>query len=438
MVRKRRNSLLRVFLNGRSVGLLTRKSSGAIHFHYDHDWLSWEHALPVSLSLPLREDAYIGAPVITFFDNLLPDNDTIRQQIAGRIAAEGTDAFSLLSALGRDCVGALQFLDENTDEFKLKVINGAPVSDTQIGQVLGDLKAAPLGLDESEDFRISIAGAQEKTALLRWNGNWYKPLGTTPTTHIFKPSIGQLPNGIDLSDSVENEYFCLKWCKALGLPSANVEMAEFNGRKTLIVERFDRRWTLDGRLLRLPQEDCCQALSVPWAIKYESHGGPGIKPILDFLRASDTPTEDRRKFLMSQIAFWLLAATDGHAKNFSVFLLPGGRFHLTPLYDVISAQPSLDKHQIQRNKMKLAMAVGKNRHWPIHEIMPRHFVQSAEMSGMGAKVVKDVFDEVIANADLSTEIVISKLPVDFPEDLITSISNGIKDRLDRIKKADAG
>lgn len=433
MARHQKNSLLRVFLNGRLVGLLSRKSSGAISFNYDKEWLSWEHALPVSLSLPLREDAYVGAPVIAVFDNLLPDNDAIRQRIAQRVGAEGIDAFSLLSSLGRDCVGALQFLEDDIDSAPVGSINGAAVTDDEIGQMLSDLQGAPLGLDENDDFRISIAGAQEKTALLYWQGCWNKPIGITPTTHIFKPSIGQLPNGIDLTDSVENEFFCLKWTAALGLPSANVEMAEFNGRKTLIVERFDRRWTESGRLLRLPQEDFCQALSIPPAIKYESQKGPGIKDILDLLRASDSPTEDRKKFLMTQIAFWLLAATDGHAKNFSVFLSPGGRFHLTPLYDVLSVQPSFDRHQIQRNKMKLAMAVGSKRHWAIHEIMPRHFIQTAESCGIGAKVVEGIFDELNDKSVRAIETVLSELPAGFPEDLVVSISEGIKSRLARLR-----
>jgi serine/threonine-protein kinase HipA len=438
MADKQRNSLLRVFLNGRLVGVLTRRSSGAVHFNYDQDWLAWEHALPISLSLPLREDTYIGEPVTTFFDNLLPDNNVIRQTVAGRVGAEGIDAFSLLGSLGKDCVGALQFLPEHADAGISNNIVATPINHAKIGKMLGNLEVAPLGLDADNDFRISIAGAQEKTALLLINGVWHKPLGTTPTTHIFKPSIGRLPNGIDLSDSVENEYFCLKWLQALGLPSAKVEMTEFDGRKTLIVERFDRQWTADGRLLRLPQEDCCQALSVPWTLKYESHGGPDIKSILDLLRASDSPTEDRRKFLMSQVAFWLLAATDGHAKNFSVFLLPRGRFHLTPLYDVISAQPSIDSAQVRRNQIKLAMAVGKNRHWQIYEIMPRHFIQTAAMSGMGAKLVEDIFEELIASAELALDKVTSQLPNHFPQELVASIGNGVKERLKRIRPKGIG
>ena len=270
----------------------------------------------------------------------------MRRQIAARARAAGTDAYSLLGAIGHDCVGALQFLPPDVRPTPAGVIDAVPVSGRQIGVILDNLATAPLGITEDESFRISIAGAQEKTALLRWNGRWCKPRGTTATTHIFKPSIGKLPNGVDRTSSVENEYLCLKILNALGLPAAKAEMQTFGDRRVLIVERFDRLWTEDQRLLRLPQEDSCQALSVPPSLKYESDSGPGITDILKLLRGSDEPLLDQRSFLKANIVFWIMGATDGHAKNFSIFLSPGGRFHMTPLYDVISAQPSVDSKQI--------------------------------------------------------------------------------------------
>ena len=136
-----------------------------------------------------------------------------------------------------------------------------------------------MGLGLDEDFRISVAGAQEKTALLWHEGRWLKPRGTTPTTHLLKTQMGTLPNGLDLSLSVENEYYCLKLMGAFGLPVNAAEIQTFGRTKALVVERFDRRWTRDKRLLRLPQEDCCQALSVPPTRKYQSDGGPGIADI---------------------------------------------------------------------------------------------------------------------------------------------------------------
>ncbi len=429
MPRRRTNVPLHVFLNGRLVGLLRRESSGAIDFRYNPDWLAWEHAIPVSLSMPLREDRYIGAPVVAVFDNLLPDNRDIRDRMAARVHAEGSDAYSLLSAIGRDCVGALQFLPGGQDPGPAGTVTGHEVDEAEIARLLGDLQAAPLGLGDDDEFRISIAGAQEKTALLRQNGRWFKPTGTTATTHILKPQIGQLPNGLDLSNSVENEYFCLKLTAALGLPSAAVEMATFGGRRTLVVERFDRLWARDGRLLRVPQEDCCQALAIPPARKYEPDGGPGMTAILDLLRASDEPEADQVLFLKSNIVFWLLAATDGHAKNFSLFLSPGGRFRMTPLYDVISAQPSADAGQIRRNRLKLAMAIGENRHYVVGEIAPRHFVQTAARAGIGRPVVETALAELAVAMPRALDNVLGALPAGFPDNVVAPISDGIRARL---------
>jgi serine/threonine-protein kinase HipA len=421
MARPRANIPLNVFVNGRLAGVLRRESTGAIDFRYDKQWLAWDATFPISLSLPLREDRYIGAPVIAVFDNLLPDSESIRRRVAERVGANGIDAYSMLTALGHDCVGALQFLPEGIEPGSAGKIEGKIIGDDEVASIIQNLATAPLGVGEDDDFRISIAGAQEKTALLRRDGKWYKPIGTTATTHILKPQIGRLPNGVDLSNSVENEYLCLKLMSALGLPAANAEIADFGGRRTLVVERFDRRWTADKRLLRLPQEDCCQALAVPPTRKYQSDGGPGVKEILELLKGSDAPTEDISAFLKANIVFWLIGATDGHAKNFSVFLAPGGRFRLTPLYDVLSAQPSLDAKQIQQKAFKLAMSVGKNRHYTVDEILPRHFVQTAEISSVGATFVRAIFSDLAKTFEATFAAVLKELPKGFPEELTNSV-----------------
>jgi len=429
MARPRAHIPLNVFLNSRLVGRLNKQSSGAIDFRYDPSWLAWEHALAVSLSLPLREDRYIGAPVTAVFDNLLPDSDAIRRRMAEQVHADGADAYSLLAAVGRDCVGALQFLPDGVEPGPAGTVDGKPVSDDDIAGILGNLTSAPLGLGEDEDFRISIAGAQEKTALLFSQGQWKKPIGTTATTHIFKPQIGRLPNGIDLSCSVENEFLCLKLTKAFGVPSAEVDIATFGGKRVLVVERFDRRWTHDGRLLRLPQEDFCQALSVPPNRKYESEGGPGIPALLNLLKGSDAPDEDQAVLIKALVMFWLLGATDGHAKNFSIHLSPGGRFRMTPLYDVVSAQPSVDAGQLQRNKMKLAMAVGKSRHYIIGSVASRHFVETAAQAGIGASVVTQVFDEILSAAPLAIDTVRHALPAEFPGEIADGVIGSFENRL---------
>ena len=429
MGRKRSYTPLNVFLNSRLVGQLVREPSGGVSFAYARDWLEWEHRMPVSLSLPLQENRYSGAPVMAVFDNLLPDSDVIRRRVAERVGAEGVDAFSLLSQIGRDCIGALQFLPDGQEPQPMSELTGEPVDEAQIGAILSDLDLAPLGIRRENDFRISVAGAQEKTALLRKDGQWFEPTGTTPTTHIIKPQIGRLPNGMDLSDSVENEYLCLKLMEAFGLRAANVEMAQYGDKKALVVERFDRRWTSDGRLIRLPQEDCCQALSIVPTQKYQNEGGPGISDIMELLLGSDDPNKDRYDFFKANVLFWLLGATDGHGKNFSVSLLPGGRFRMTPLYDVLTVQPTVDARQIERKYFKLAMNFGNSNHYKVANIVGRHIVETGVQSGLSRAVVRGLFEELQETSQAIVEATFNQLPEGFPAALLSSIDGALKARL---------
>ncbi len=438
MPRKRQHVPLRVLLNNRLVGHLLKESGGAISFRYDPSWLGWHQAIPVSLSLPLREDPYKGEAVVAVFENLLPDSDQLRRRVAEKVGAAGTDSYSLLSQIGRDCVGALQFIpdhggdDTAPDGPDTSLIRGEIVDDREIEKILKNLTHAPLGLGREQDFRISVAGAHEKTALLWHEGKWLKPHGTTPTTHLFKTQIGTLPNGIDLSASVENEWYCLKLLAAFGLPVSAAEIRTFGKTKALVIERFDRRWTSDGRLLRLPQEDMCQALSVPPSRKYQNEGGPGMVDILNLLKGGDIPAEDQKTFLKAQMLYWLIGATDGHAKNFSLFLGPGGRFKLTPLYDVLTAQPSLDAGQIARKQMKLAMSVGSDRQYTIGFIEGRHFVQSAERAGLPATLAHAALEEIARDAEQAMDAVAKQLPAGLLETIHVCVHKGIKSRLAKI------
>jgi serine/threonine-protein kinase HipA len=428
MARKKSHTPLHIYLNGRLVGRLNRQPSGAVDFSYDPEWLAWQYAMPVSRSLPLREDRYIGDPVLAVFDNLLPDNDVIRRRLAESVGASGTDAYNLLSKVGRDCVGALQFLPEGETPGDIDEILSKPLSKKGVATIIRNLKQAPLGLDADEDFRISLAGAQEKTALLYHQGKWRKPVGTTPTTHILKPTIGKLPNGLDMTYSVENEFLCMTLAHELGLKTANVKIQDFEDQHVLVIERFDRRWTKDARLLRLPQEDFCQALSVPPTLKYESERGPGMLDILNLLKESDTPGEDQHFFLKAQIVFWMMGATDGHAKNFSVFLSPGGRFHMTPLYDILSVSPCYAAHQIRRNQLKLAMAVGDKRYYRLDQIMPRHFIQTAKKAGISKQAIEDIFDDLYKEIPKAIRRTEKRLGQDFPAEISGPIFESVEAR----------
>ncbi|WP_411958431.1 type II toxin-antitoxin system HipA family toxin [Paracoccus homiensis] len=427
--RARSGGTMQVLLNGRLVGHLRLAASGAISFAYDRDWLDWDHAMPVSLSLPLRDEPHRGAPVIAYLENLLPDNQTIRDRVAARVRAGGTDAWHMLEKIGRDCVGALQFVSGEAP--KADALQGEPVSEAQIADMLRNLATAPLGLDEDDDFRISIAGAQEKTALLRDGQTWIRPTGLTPTTHILKTQLGVLPNGINLSDSVENEFLCMTLCRAVGLDTAEVQIIDFQNVRSLVVTRFDRAWTSDGRLIRLPQEDFCQALSVPPSQKYQMDGGPGITEGIALLSGSDDPAADQDAFFHAQVMFWLLGATDGHAKNFSIALRPGG-FRMTPLYDVLSAEKAVRDGQIRQNRMRLAMAV--DGHYRINEIVARHFVSAARSAGFGVMLARDILARA-ALVPAALDRVLAGLPMDFPAALADTVAEGVRGRLSALQMA---
>lgn len=141
--------------------------------------------------------------------------------------------------------------------------------------------------------------------------------------------------------------------------------------------------------------------------------------------------------MKANIILWLLGATDGHAKNFSVFLSPGGRFRLTPFYDVISAQPSVDTKQILWKQFRLAMAVGFKRHYKIMSIAPRHFFQTAEKSGVGESVVRDIIEELRDSGSGRVDSVVSGLPTGFPELVARSIQDGFKRRLKLLNKSES-
>ncbi|MEO9658341.1 MAG: type II toxin-antitoxin system HipA family toxin [Qipengyuania citrea] len=438
MARKKTHAPLDVLINGRQVGRLEKAASGAISFRYSEEWLAWEHRFAASLSLPLTPAAYRGAPVIAVFDNLLPDRDAVRRRVAERMGAQGTDFYSLLEAIGRDCVGAMQFLPEGADQAQSTDIESEPVSDTEVEALLADLARAPLGVDRKQEFRISVAGAQEKTALLRIDGKWHRPAGVTPTTHILKPQLGQIPSAdgmIDMSNSVDNEHYCMTLMKAFGLSVAATEIATVGQRRVLVVERFDRHWRNAKQILRLPQEDCCQALGYPPTHKYQSDGGPNMKDIFGLLRGADDPQADAAAFFKSQILFWLIGATDGHAKNFSIFLKPGGRYSLTPFYDVLSAQPAVDSDQIAQNRFRLAMSAGTNRHYRLNEVTGRHFVQSGKSAGLGKGLMRAAINELMDRARDAPTVAREAMPVDFAEPVHDCIAAALATRLPRLSSA---
>jgi serine/threonine-protein kinase HipA len=402
---------------------------------YDRAWVESPQARPLSLSLPINLD---GAPIRGervgfYFDNLLPDSDAIRARAQSRFKTRSREAFDLLEAMGRDCVGAVQLLPEDATPEDVFAIDAEPLDDGQIERRLVDSLTsggASPALESDDDFRISIAGAQEKTAFTLHAGRWCRPHGATPTTHIFKLPLGMVGHRqLDLRSSLENEWLCTKILAQYGLPVAKSELLSFGAAKTLVVERFDRQLDATKRYwLRLPQEDFCQATATPPSSKYESDGGPGLTEIAAVLRGSERRDQDIATLLEAALLFLMLAAIDGHAKNFSIHLLPSSRYHLTPLYDVLSAWPIVGTghDQLHPNKLKLAMALrGKSKHYHLRQIQRRHFNATARACGFGTDM-EPIIGKVIEATPGVIDVVGSELPAGFPTNLFDAITGRLK------------
>ncbi|MDZ4309480.1 MAG: HipA domain-containing protein [Cypionkella sp.] len=428
-----RRSKTAVWYERTPVGTLIKATDGGVNFSYNSAWLASDLAFPVASVLPLTQADWKGDPVIAAFDNLLPDAEgELREKIAARVGAEGKDVFCLLSALGRDCVGALQFLPLD-EEPAAQDMEYREISEAEMVTDLKNLAAAPLALGEDEDFRISIAGAQEKTAYLRIGDHWGKPRGITPTSHIFKTPMGILPgpDEIDMSDSVENELFCMTLAREIGLPVAKVEKISLPGLAALAVERIDRTW--EGETLkRLPQEDICQSLGYPSARKYQKSGGPGIGQVMDLLRESDNPIHDRETFFRAQIFYFLIGASDGHAKNFSLQLGRRGRFRLAPLYDILSVAPVVHTGRLQRKRYRLAMSI--DGHYGIDEIVPRHFEAEGKACGLPRNRALDLLEEIADRLDPALERTKLGLGNQVPVGVSGPIITDSMQRADQIRK----
>jgi serine/threonine-protein kinase HipA len=417
-----------------------------MEFSYDAAWIASPAGRPLSLSLPFAPGnlAHKGPRVLNYFDNLLPDSEVIRKRIAQRYQTETLDAFDLLQAIGRDCVGAVQLLPEDDVPEHVDRIEGTPLSEAEIETMLTRTVSAPtLGAaDQSDDdFRISLAGAQEKTALLWHEGQWKRPHGATPTTHIFKLPLGLVGNKLaDLSTSVENEWLCLRILRAYGLPVANTEVVTFGKQRVLSVERFDRQLHSSGQwLLRLPQEDFCQVYGVPSHRKYENEGGPGVLDLARVLQQSVAAAQDIETLLASQILFWMLAAPDGHAKNFSIRLLAGGQYRLTPLYDVMSIWPVEGSGPNQWSWFKARLAMGmwsRSKHDAFRDVQRRHFNTMALKCSYGASA-EPLIERLIEQTPNVIDQVSADLPERFPARVAERIFKGLRNSAAKLAKMPA-
>ena len=338
-------------LDGKEVGRVHNDARGRLAFVYDDVWRQAADAYPLSLSMPLAAKEHGRAVIEAFLWGLLPDNERVLARWAAKFQVSARNAFALISHVGEDCAGAVQFVTPD----RLATLRGGKedtvewLDDSDIAKRLKTLREDHAAWRLPRDTgQFSLAGAQPKTALLLQNDRWGVPSGRLPTTHILKPPTGHF------DAHAENEHICLMLARGLGLPAAQSKVMRFGEEIAIVIERYDRQHK-GNDIIRVHQEDICQTLGIMPTKKYQNEGGPGVADIVELLRAYSTDREDDLHTFVAALGFnWLIAGTDAHAKNFSL-LLGAGRVRLAPLYDVASILPY---DEFDMHKVKLAMKIG--------------------------------------------------------------------------------
>jgi len=364
-----------VMLGEHDVGRLTRDDTGSFTFEYEEAWLADEGAYPLSISMPLTRARHSGDVVAAYLWGLLPDNEIILDGWAKRFKVSARNPFALLANVGEDCPGAVRFVTaarrEGVAREREKKRSIAWLDEHAIAERLRALhRDASAWRAATDAGQFSLGGAQPKTALFSDGERWGVPSGRVPTTHILKPGSP------DLEGHAENEHFCLSLAGEAGLPVARSRVMRFEDEVAIVVERYDR--LRDGNaVVRVHQEDCCQALGVLPVNKYENVGGPGARAIATLVRERSRSSQEDLDTFLGALAFnWVVAGTDAHAKNYSVLIGRGGDLRLAPLYDIASFLPYA-KHGLR--KLTLAMKIGGT--YRLHEIGVRAWQKLATEVG---------------------------------------------------------
>jgi len=419
-------------MNGILVGELRQKPT-QLSFEYSQSWIERKGSRALSQSLPfgasLSEEA-----VQAYFDNLLPDNLNIKRDIVSRLGAKSIATFDLLESIGLDCPGAVALSPDPPSE-NLSALELQACSEQDIAaQIKHTRMSNTLGMQENGGARFCLAGSQPQTALTRWNNMWHTPVGNTATTHILKPPRPHhKAMNADVYSSVDNEWFCLHVLRELGMPVVQADIEQFEDERVSVVERVDRNIKNDA-IIRLPQEDFCQAFGCESDNKFEEHGGPGAKEIMDLLSLSLDPVNDRSMFMKSQVLNWLLASNDGHAKNYSIFLKEKG-FCLTPFSNVLSAYPHFGIGNMHPTKIKMAMKLQCEKslyYW--HEIQAKHWLSHASHLGFPTLAMKKILEEVSESMPEVLSKVSRSAPPIFKQNVGDVITNGTLACIERMRR----
>lgn len=366
---------LEVWLFADQVGTLAQVD-GRLTFSYASEWLASPAAAPLSISLPLRTQAFDDQAARPFFAGLLPEGDK-RNLIAKTLQVSRQNDFALLDAIGGECAGAVTFHEpgqsppQATDASVVRWLD-----DDEIIRLLDELPRRPM-LAGEEGIRLSLAGAQDKLPVVvdgdRDDARIGLPLNGSPSSHILKPPISAVES------SVINEGFCMELASSIKLDVARTRIRHVAGRPFLLVERYDRHLT-PRSLERLHQEDFCQALGIAPEYKYQNEGGPDLAQCFDLLRRATRPSATNILRLLDFVIFnALIGNHDAHAKNFSLLYSDKGPL-LAPLYDALSTAiyPNLTP--------KMAMKVGSK--YRFSEVQARHWEEFAQQAGLSPAQVR--------------------------------------------------
>lgn len=356
---------LSVVLDGQVAGRIIRTSAVAEPvFTYTDDYLV-HGRVALSTRIPLASGAFRGKQIVPFLEGLVPENGDTRRLWAERLGAESDDAFSLLARMGWDCPGAVQF--SHPDELDEMISRASQVELSSVADIEDRLRTLR---DDSSSWALpdehwSLPGQQEKFALVLRDGHWYTAKGSAATTHIIKPGIGRLHHQALV------EYATMRAAREVGLDVASVEFTHFGQEAAIVIERFDRV-RLDGAVVRVHQEDFCQAVGVLPERKYEEHNGPSLARLGEVITRHSSDREADREALAAFAAInYVSGAPDGHAKNISLALWPDD-VHVAPLYDLATSFPYEDRSPATR---KSAFSIGGRREFG--KVMGKHWDRAA-------------------------------------------------------------
>lgn len=415
--------LMSSLMGPKIMGVITQGNSGNLSFIYDENWTSNE--TPLSLSMPHVVRRHGDTQVRNFLWGLLPDNEEVLKRIGRDHHVSPRNPFALLSAIGEDCAGAVQFVTPDRLEFVETGGGLTPISTEEIAEDLRSLRETGASSRPArKDGAFSLAGAQPKIALTFMQGKWWVPSGRMATTHILKPP------STSHKGQIENEHFCLQLANTVGLVTSKSEILQFGDEVAIVSTRYDRRVLSEDPPVttRSHQEDMCQALSLPPEKKYEKDGGPGVVEIMQLLAGSGDPSEDRDRF-MQAIAFnFIIKGTDAHAKNYSI-LHGGQRFRLAPLYDIASVLP----YDFDPRELRSSMRIGK--YYFYEDIMPRHWEEMARRARYDADAaLAHIRNLTAALPDLASDLAKAQGNAGVNHQVIETLVEAIAQRCGALRK----